>query len=698
MSGLPKRYLFQNVAQWGAGVVTGGHAGADGLAPAARLAAMPARVWEGEAHAPAASRDGEVYWRDGTGALYWLSDSDQTDVCGGAAGANGFGGLQRLVATTGFFWAANDGMASIGMFERRSLQPVAEVVASGMVKDIAWAERRAVAALVQSAGGTELLRIDERRRTSDIVIPKLNADAFLVARAANRWIVAEPARLRWADADNPSAGWADLPLTSLGLGAGLSVALLAAFPPIGVLLVCSTGQQTAPHLFVLGPEGEVLGDAAVPAEVGALYGIAGAGSRIWLASAPGLWRWDLAAGAGETSFVTPALRSPLGQESGWLRAEIAAILPPGATIACQIASTGDPTVAQTAQAVLANPGFASAAKAAALDALLDWGDPIQIATGQDGVGPNAVPAVPTPWVLSLHSVADEFLWLKLRVADSVGERTSQISSLTVLYPELSLMRRLPAIYRATPSAHLRGLVALLDVMAQGLDRRIATLGKLVDPASTPDDWLNYLASWLGLPWEDGLPAATRRAMLEAAPELLAELGTAQGVRRLIGVLLPERPVRISDAAALAPALLPQSGEGGGTMPVVLLGRRQDATRLNVAVLGHCRLRACEQDDDPLLRLSGWLLIEVSATTAERAALAAPLARLLAGYLPAGLEPVLRWQLWPSGTGRRLDQDLSLLGERPGLLGQDVRLGGVTLGGTGSPLRQGFDFFDSERLL
>lgn len=697
MSGLPKRYLFQSPAQWGAGVVTGGRAGADGLAPAARLAPAPQRVWEGEARAPATSRDGEVYWRDGAGALYWLGDCDRPDVCGGAAGANGFGGMQRLVATTGFFWAANGGTASIGMLERRSLQPVAEIVVSGIVRDIAWAERQAVAALVQSAGGTKLLRIDERRRTGDIAIPQLDAAAFLVARAANRWIVAEPARLRWVAADDPSAGWADLPLTSLGLGGGASVALLAALPPIGVLLVCSTGEP-AQHLFVLGSEGEALGDAAVPAEVGALYGIAGASSRIWLASATGLWRWDLAAGAGETSFITPALRSPLGQESGWLRAEIAADLPPGATIACQIASTGNPTIAQAAQAVLTDPGLAGAAKAAALDALLGWGEPIQFAAGQDGPSPNAVPAVPTPWVLPLHAVADEFLWLKLRVADSVGQRASQVSSLTVLYPEISLMQRLPAIYRAAPSAHLRGLVALLDVMAQGLDRRIATLGKLVDPASTPNGWLNYLASWLGLPWEDGLPAAIRRAMLEAAPELLAERGTAAGVRRLIGVLLPGRPVRILDAAALAPALLPQSGESGGAMPVVLLGRRQDATRLNVAVLGHSRLRGCEQDDDPLARLSGWLLIEVSATTAERTALAGPLARLLAGYVPAGLEPVLRWQLWPSGTGRRLDQDLSLQGERPGLLGRDVRLGGVTLGGTGFPLRQGFDFFDNERLL
>jgi phage tail-like protein len=127
------------------------------------------------------------------------------------------------------------------------------------------------------------------------------------------------------------------------------------------------------------------------------------------------------------------------------------------------------------------------------------------------------------------------------------------------------MQRLPAIYRAAPSAHLRGLVALLDVMAQGLDRRIATLGELLDAASTPDDWLNFLASWLGLPWEPGLPAALRRALLEAAPDLLAKRGTAAGIRRLIGVLLPEAayPTPLTCAG---PAEPPGEGHGNAECP------------------------------------------------------------------------------------------------------------------------------------
>jgi len=699
MTGLPKRYLFHRPAQWRAGLVTGGLLGADGLTTAPRLAAAPVRIWEGDAYAPAASHSGEVYWRDGAGALHWLSDADPPEVCTGADDPAGLGGAQRLIVTSGLLWAARTGANSVGAYDRRSLQPIADVVPAGTVRDIAEAERQAIATLVDAAGSVSLMRIDERRQISDIATPGLNERAFLVARVGNRWVVAEPTRLCWAPVDDPSAGWADLPLTSLGHGAGLAVGFLAAFPPVGILLACSTGGGAAERLVVLGPDGDVLDDEALPGAVGTLHGIAGADASVWLASDTGLWRWDLAAGTGtgEASFLTPVLRSPLGRETGWLRAEIQAELPPGATIACRIASTPDPNIGQQAQAIMSDPGRTSAAKTAALDALLGWGPPVPVAAGLDVPGLDGGSVVPAPWVLPLHTVTDEFLWLTLHVADGASG-TSRVSSLTVLYPKLSLMQRLPAIYRAAPSTHLRGLVALLDVMAQELDRRIATLGELLDAARTPDDWLNFLASWLGLPWEPGLPAALRRALLEAAPDLLAKRGTASGVRRLIGVLLPGRPVHISDAANLAPAMLTPPGEEGMAMPNVLLGRRRDATRLNVAVLGRTRLRDCGPDDDPSLRLSGWVVIDVSATSAERTALAGPLPRLLAAYVPAGVTPVLRWQLWPSRAGRRLDEDLGLMGERPGLLGQDIWLGGITLSGTGPSLHRGLDLSDDERLL
>jgi phage tail-like protein len=693
VSALPKRYLFRTEAQWRDGIIAGGLLSGTGLGAAPRPAAAPVRIWEGDAGAPAATAAGELYWRDGAGALHWLSDADPPQLCSVPAGP--FAAAARLAVTEARLWAAGPGLT---MLDRRSLQPVADIDPGGTLRDIAAAHRRAIAALLANGGNPRLERIDERRRRTTISLPPLEPATFLVVRIGDRWVFGEPTRLRWAPTA-PGGSWMDLPLSSLGHGDALRLRLLAALAPTGLALVCGNGPTA--RLVVLNVDGALIDDQPIGEALGEVHGIAGRSDSVWLATATGLWRWDLVpgGGVGESFFTTPALRSPLERDRGWLRAEIVAALPPGATISCRVGSTSDPGLAARAQAVISDPGLAPPAKTAGLDALLSWGPERTIAVGADAPNATTQGDAPSRWVLPLHDIGDEFLWLRLHVAEGTGAGGVAVSSLAVLYPQLTLMQRLPAIYRAAPTAHLRGLVALLDVFAQGLDRRIATLGRLVDPATAPDDWLDILAAWIGLPWDASLPAATRRAMLAAAPDLLAKRGTAAGLLKLLGVLLPDRPIRIEDAAALSPALLPHPGDGGPAMPMVLLGRPQDATRLNVAILGKTRLRPCGAADDPLAGLASWLRISLSATEDERKALAAPLAGLLAAYVPAGLRPLLRWHSWPpDGTGRTLDADFALQGPQPGLLGAAPRLGDIVLGGTGPSLRAGIELSGSERLL
>ena len=568
----------------------------------------------------------------------------------------------------------------------------------GQVRDIV-AHGRGVAALIADGTGPRVVRTDPHGRIEPVRLPPFDGNPFLLARAGAHFVVAfsAPARLRWAVPTEGADGtWADLSLDDLGHGPGLTVTALASFPGTGVAVVCDG------RLILLDPVGAVLTDVALPAAIGAVHGLAAANASVWLASATGLWRWVLTGEAGgpdivEASFITPTLRSPLGVESGWLRAEIAATLPPGATLSCQVAS-GDGALAGQAQAIIASLTLTSAAKAAQLTALVPWGQPVQIGAGMDQPAAATSPPLPAPnpFVLPLHNISDEYLWLRLIVTGDAG---TKVASLAVLYPQLSLMQRLPAVYQAAPTPHLRSLVALFDVIAQGLDRRIATLGSLVAADTAPDGWLDYLGSWLGLPWEAGLPVDLRRAMLAAAPDLLAMRGTASGLRRLLSLLLPGRPIRVADAAGFSPALLPVPGGGTAAAPPILLGRRQDITRLNVAVLGKTCLRPCGPQDDPLLPMSGWLIIEISATNAEKSSFGDAIARLVAAYVPAGITPLLRWCTWPpNGAGRRLDEDMILQADHPGVLGQNIRLGGITLGGTGPALRDGIDFSDIARLL
>ncbi|MBV1800629.1 phage tail protein [Siccirubricoccus sp. G192] len=315
--------------------------------------------------------------------------------------------------------------------------------------------------------------------------------------------------------------------------------------------------------------------------------------------------------------------------------------------------------------------------------MLDWSEPVVLGAGRD-VPPDAEESEeelpPARLALPLHGVRNPWLWIELRFTGSPGLPPPRLHKLSILYPERSLMQHLPAIYRASDRrlGQLRGLVALLETGTQALDARINALGRLIDPATVPPDWLDFLGSWLGLPWEAALPEEAKRAMLRSAGALLAARGTRAGITRLVRCLLPRRPVRLLDPATdLAPALL-----GTACLPAVVLGAARDRPRLGSnAVIG----RACLPESvapgarDLLEPLSGWVRVELSATEAERAALEPVMEHLLVGFVPAGIRIVLRWRPWPSsGIGRRIGEDLRLLATAPAVLGRGAGLGSVTV--------------------
>jgi phage tail-like protein len=338
---------------------------------------------------------------------------------------------------------------------------------------------------------------------------------------------------------------------------------------------------------------------------------------------------------------------------------------------------------------MADPDLPVAAKRRRIRDALDWrawSDPV-VLPGRDPPGDAETPTDPDPprsW--PLHQVDAPWLWLELTLTASPAGETPRASSLRVFYPELSLMRQLPAVYRAADDPgrdHLRRLVALIESVAQGLDQRIGTLGHLLDPAGASGPWLDFLASWLGMPWHASLDDSAKRKLLAAAPDLLARRGTRAGLRALLELLLPGRPVRIVDPATDLPPLVlgAASGRGGTTLPAALLGAPRDTPRLGPrSVLGRFCLRPEGPADDPAALLAGWLRVEVPASEAERQRLGPALDLLIAAFVPAGVRVVRRWRPWPRARGGGRIGDLVLEGRGPGVVGRDGRLGRIVLAG------------------
>lgn len=93
------------------------------------------------------------------------------------------------------------------------------------------------------------------------------------------------------------------------------------------------------------------------------------------------------------------------------------------------------------------------------------------------------------------------------------------------------------VYRpqATPADFLARSLANMEGVLTQLEDRVAHAHLLTDPASTPADHLDWLASWVGLSLDAALPAARRRAWLQAAPELARWHGTRRGLALALDV-------------------------------------------------------------------------------------------------------------------------------------------------------------------
>lgn len=137
---------------------------------------------------------------------------------------------------------------------------------------------------------------------------------------------------------------------------------------------------------------------------------------------------------------------------------------------------------------------------------------------------------------------------------------------------------------------------------------------LLDPAGVPDRVLPWLAGLLGLSFEAGWDAGTRRALLAAAPELYRRRGTPWALREAVRIVFGVSPVIDELAtdrrwASMREAVgsqesqdsqKPQKSQGLGVGEVRLFSRSSSRFRIGGSALGAAPLRAFgAPDTDPL---------------------------------------------------------------------------------------------------
>ncbi|MEU8636529.1 phage tail protein [Amycolatopsis sp. NPDC048633] len=190
------------------------------------------------------------------------------------------------------------------------------------------------------------------------------------------------------------------------------------------------------------------------------------------------------------------------------------------------------------------------------------------------------------------------------------------------FPRATSADLLPAAFRQDPAADdfTERFLSLFDATVAGIDRVIERYPALLDPAGAPDAALPWLAGLLGLSFEAGWDAGTRRKLIAAAPGLYRRRGTPGALKEAIGIVFGVTPVIDELAgdrhwAQVRAAAKPANARGLGS--VRLFGRSSSRLRLGTSTLGATPLRAYgDPDTDPLTEHAHRFRVLLPAASAD----------------------------------------------------------------------------------
>jgi phage tail-like protein len=182
-----------------------------------------------------------------------------------------------------------------------------------------------------------------------------------------------------------------------------------------------------------------------------------------------------------------------------------------------------------------------------------------------------------------------------------GSVTPVLRRIRLDFPRSTSADLLPPAFRQDPAADdfTERFLSLFDATLAEIDQVIERYPALLDPTGVPDRALPWLAGLLGLTFESGWDASTRRALLAAAPELYRRRGTPWALKKAISIVFGGEPVidELADDrrwAQVRATASPANAAGLGS--VRLFGRSSTRFRLGGSALDAAPLRAFGNPD------------------------------------------------------------------------------------------------------
>jgi len=708
-----KTYHFETADQWSSCLFSRTERSPEnGVGPFSSFSRVPERFESAGARSLVVTRAGEVLWVDDEDRVYRIPDGCDIN----AKAPNALICASRLAATRDGIWTLrNDLPHTLELFEADSFARRLELELPALnIVDLASDGCAKIFALAEEKNVWKAVSFDVTGRiTGEIVFEELSgAIAFTYLGNSREFVVltagTQP-KLIWFGAGETGAQTngkrPDCKLrtgtakrTAVRVVAGMrpcfTATLLGSDSKERAFLAGNDGAEFggAEYILTFDADGNSLDEIPIDRADSPLTGLAASRGSLLAAGSRGILKFSPSkvmpqgSAPNRASLITPVLFSPDRAEGRrWLRIEAAADLPEGTTLEVSYASADND---EDRDRILQIANDASVSASRRVEDLLGRRDLWKGRTVFRGSGSGGS----KEFSAKLFNEKGRYLWVSVSLTTASGAPVPSLSSLDVFYPGRTLMEYLPAIYQKQeekPDSFLRSLVGVLETTTRDIDERIASLSSLINPERAPTEWLDFVARWLGLPWDDDLSTAQKRCLLTNAEKIIEGRGTRSGLETFLACIMPGTPRRfmITDPTADSGFAVVGGGKcAGSALPAILGGHAPWSTELGVnSVLGKMRLKCDGRDDDGLGGLAGKLWIDIAATQEERKAWEPWLLTLVWGMAPLTARVELRWVPGATIESGNMDGTMVLTGRPVARLGNDAITGLALLPETGISL-------------
>jgi phage tail-like protein len=134
----------------------------------------------------------------------------------------------------------------------------------------------------------------------------------------------------------------------------------------------------------------------------------------------------------------------------------------------------------------------------------------------------------------VQSAPGRYLKLRLTLRSS-GAVSPQIHALRVFFPRESYLQYLPAVFQQSDESRLflDRFLSIFQTTFDNFDHFLDNLWQLFDPWMVPEKFFPWLAAWVALPLDPGLPLPQKRRLLQQAFQNYLMRGTVAGLQQVI---------------------------------------------------------------------------------------------------------------------------------------------------------------------